>query len=289
MITKSKVSQVNDHRHRKHGFDTQILLDWLNDLIKKLNIQEKFTISISGKTLSHFGFGCSTSIRMASIEGISLLLGLKLSHQEMIHLSRRGGTSGIGVHGYFKGGLIFDIGHAASENSTHLPSRSKEFKQNYPLLFNKIDLPNWEVGLLIPKNLEPISHDNEKIFFEKNCPISSEAVYQTTYHAVFGVCAAIKSKNKEHFHKAIMNIQKQEWKKKEWELYPSLPVLKNKLYEFGTKAVGISSLGPSLYFFADDIESIITKFQKPNLKKQCDILKVSFQNTGRKVICQKEI
>ena len=50
----------------------------------------------------------------------------------------------------------------------------------------------------------------------------------------------------------------------------------------GAKCVGMSSLGPMLYFFGDDIGRVIKKVQTE--APQCVCLKTSFNNSSRIVI-----
>ena len=286
-IEKSKHNCIIDKRELPYNFsfNVELLLSWLDQLIDSLNIQQSFNISIFGDIPSHFGFGASTSIRMSCIEGINILLDLNLSQDEIIKYSNRGGTSGVGVHGYFSGGLILDLGHDFSENGKLLPSRSKEKYKNLPLLLRNIKLPNWDVGILIPKNIAPKSHNEEKIFFNSTCPIPAASVYETTYHSIFGVCASVMSKSKKSFYKSINNIQNQTWKKAERNLYPSLKPFEQQLFNSKAEAIGMSSLGPLLYFFSENLEHTINDIKKSPLGSQCDVFITSFNNKGREVIC----
>lgn len=260
------------------NFPKTSFLDWLNNHFQENSISHKFKITLSGNTPSHYGFGVSTSVRMSCVEGIYQLLSKKVSNQKIIKQSHRGGTSGIGVHGYFTGGFIFDLGRKIN-NHQPLPSRSYEFKQHHPLLLKQLPVPNWGVGLLIPNNINPMTNKEEVDFFHKTCPISKDTVYETTYHALFGVLASIESNDFNLFCNAINTLQKQTWKDSERSLYTETSVFEKVLLGAGANAVGMSSLGPSLYFFAENIEAVIENMKQSNLC--ADVLQVNINNIGR--------
>lgn len=284
-IEKSDAIQTIDSRDvaDKAGFSIQILEAWLEKYILELGITHGFQVTIEGDAPSHYGFGVSTAIRMACVEGISMMLDLNLSREDMIKVSCRGGTSGIGVHGYFTGGLVFDLGHT-KEDSALLPSRSKENASHNPMLLKTLPMPDWDIGLLIPKNIIPKTSEEEVRFFQETCPIPLSKVYEITYHALFGVLASVESQDKQSFCHAINTIQEQTWKKAERSLYPELSVFEKRLFEYGASAVGMSSLGPTLYFFADDVAAIVKRMEEQNICNPCDILKTSFRNDKRALL-----
>ena len=269
---------IFDTRQSKLPLDN--LINWLDSFLIEANVSGRYKINISGFTESHKGFGVSTAVRMAVVEGIALLSGKTLSNEDIIKYSHRGGTSGVGVHGYFSGGLVFDLGHDSSRK-LQMPSRCLESASHFPLLLKNLAMPNWRVGILIPKNIAAKTHEEEKRFFEQNCPLAKESVYETTYHALFGVLASVETEDFEAFCSAINEIQNQPWKRAERYLYPELLKFELALKESGAKAIGMSSLGPSLYFFAEDLESVINCFNQSGL--EAEVLFTSVNNSGRVV------
>lgn len=257
-------------------------LKWFKQHLTNNNITEKFRIIISGDTPSHKGFGVSTSIRMATVEGIYKLIGRKVNQEQVILNSHRGGTSGIGVHGYFSGGFIFDLGHKGNKEK-HLPSRCHESQSHLPLLMKSLPMPAWQVGILIPTDIIPKTHIEEKTFFEQACPINPNDVYETTYHALFGVLSSVQTANFASFCTAINNVQEQTWKKAERNLYPELRKYESLLKKLGAHAVGMSSLGPSLYFFANDVNDVIDAIKNSSLGSSCDTFIASVANQGRQI------
>lgn len=261
------------------NFPQKTFLSWLENYLINNNILQKFSVTLFGNTPSHYGFGVSTSVRMACIEGISKLLEKKLSHNTIIKQSHRGGTSGIGVHGYFTGGCIFDLGRESTKNYT--PSRCSESTQHLPLLLQQLPMPDWQIGILIPNNIKPITHQKEVDFFNQTCPIDQQSVYEASYHALFGVLTSVKTKNFSSFCRAINALQTQTWKQAERSLYPEASVFEKMLLDAGAKAIGMSSLGPSLYFFADNIKAVLDKAE--NLTLDAEIFQVNINNIGREI------
>lgn len=267
---------------RELKISSSSFLNWFTTFLLENKIKQTFKVTISGRAPSHMGFGVSTSIRMACVEGVYKLLGIEISEEEIILKSRRGGTSGVGVHGYFHGGFVFDLGHEFPRKN-HLPSRCYESKSNSPLLLNRFSMPNWEVGILIPKRITHKTHEEEKEFFEKTCPIDISSVYETAYHALFGILASAKTENFDLFCTAINSIQNQSWKKAERNLYPELAKFESILMKLGCQAVGMSSLGPSLYFFSTNIDLTIKELKNSAFNKEFEVLKTSMCNSGRRV------
>ncbi len=277
--------QIEDQRslvqHQELPQDT--LKKWLKQHILEHHLKHSFKVSIHGEAPSHTGFGVSTAIRMACVEGIYLLHKQQVSENQVIHQSCRGGTSGIGVHGYFTGGLVFDLGHEQNKEE-FLPSRSREHSFHLPLLLKSVPMPNWEVGILIPHHIPTKTNAEEKSFFKKTCPIIKEQVYESVYHSLFGIFASVETKNKSNFCKAINTIQTQTWKQAERNLYPELTHIEEKLYEFGADAVGMSSLGPMLYFFSSNIMDVVNSVENSELRESCSVFKTDVRNQGREII-----
>lgn len=265
---------------RDTSISCSTFLIWIKKFLLKNNIQKKFKITISGVVPSHMGFGVSTAIRMACTEGIYKLLNKDMSNDEIIRQSHRGGTSGIGVYGYFSGGFIFDLGHEPTRIS-HAPSRSHESSSHLPLLLNRLNMPDWELGILIPKTISHKTHKEEIEFFNRTCPIDNVCVYETIYHALFGVLASVQTENFDTFCCAINSLQEQSWKKAERALYPELRKYEYALKCAGAQAIGMSSLGPSLYFFSNKIDQVIIALNSSPLNNDFEVFKASPCNHGR--------
>lgn len=281
-ISKSKTFEIFDNRtsslsEEERGALSQIV----NNAEEILNLAGSISVEIGGEMMTHYGMGSGTSIRLACLEGLARLYHQSVTNLKLVALSERGGTSGIGINTYFDGGLIFDLG-VRQVGQWFQPSSIAQ-QTGPPLVLSHIELPTLKIGLCIPKNIQPKSQQEEINFFKENTPIEQVESYKALYHCLFGFYAAVKENDFEAMEKAIINIQKCEWKRRERNQYgDKLFNLEKLLYELGSKCVGMSSLGPMLYFFApENIYPIILNEMPRN---ECDIHITYFSNTGRQVV-----
>jgi beta-ribofuranosylaminobenzene 5'-phosphate synthase len=216
-----------------------------------LKLSTSIHVEIEGDLPTHFGLGSSTAIRLGCMEALYILNNLKPKSENLIMSSGRGGTSGIGINTYFLGGFIVDLGKK-TDQSPHCPSSTAEDRSKLPLMMQRVQMPEWEIGICIPRSIIHKTEEEEKEFFDRTCPIPQNKVYEILYNIIFGVYAAVKENDKQTFSLAIRRIQKTAWKFAERTEYgKSLLEIENKLYKFGATSVGMSSLGPSLFYFAD--------------------------------------
>ena len=272
---------------RGSGF-TQAELIRLNNHLSIVMNKEKFQTGLrcviyDGIVQSHVGFGSNSMIYLSCVEALFILNKQEYNYQDVIVLSGRGGTSGIGINTYFKGGFIFDAGISNYGQRSLAPSSTFMNKvEDKPLLMKSITLPKWELGICI----SPIGHkteEEERAYFLKNCPICRSDTATILYEAVYGITSALMENDFEVFCKSINTIQQTKWKSLERNLYgKELMTAELIIRNAGAKCVGMSSLGPMLYFFGDDINRVVEKVKTE--MPQCICLETSFNNSGRIVI-----
>ncbi len=279
-ITRSRDFQIVDTRERPLSAEGIYRLQGtIEDVIRLYRFRSNIRIEISGNAKTHFGFGTGTAIRLASLEGLFIINDHEYTPTILRQLSGRGGTSGIGVHTYFQGGMIFDLGHRR-QHQEFKPSSFAEDLKEIPLLLQKFEMPQWDVGICIPQDINPKNELEEKLLFESSCPIPSEEAYRTLYHVTFGLCSSILESDLDTFSKALASIQSCAWKSAERELYGNeLLEIEKALYESGASAVGLSSIGPCLFYFGKELERIKDNMQKKRMK--CELLITRPINNGR--------
>lgn len=92
--------------------------------------------------------------------------------------------------------------------------------------------------------------------------------------------AAIREADKTAFCRALRTIQECDWKKAErLEYGQALMDIEQALYANGAEAVGMSSLGPSLFFLADNVAEIIKQMRIA--RPDCEWLLTHPVNHGR--------
>jgi beta-ribofuranosylaminobenzene 5'-phosphate synthase len=209
-------------------------------------------IQIEGDLLAHRGLGGGTALRLAAIECLMALAGRVAAPADLVRLSGRGGTSGVGVRTYFDGGLAFDLGHAGAE--TARPSRDRvAFGDALALL--RLDMPDWRMGLLECGWLSTIQIEEERRLFEEALPISPADVRDVLYHMTYGLIAAVAESDADTFAAAVDAVQLGAWKRAEWACHGRvLQDAAHALRRAGARGVGLSSVGPALFFLANHLD-----------------------------------
>lgn len=259
--------------------ENDTFLTLLEQGCERISAEHKYHAKMICSLPPHVGLGTGTLIRLALIEALFLVNNLYYKPQDVVTLSGRGGTSGIGVNAYFEGGLLMDSGRLNTKNENLMPSRYANGSP--PLLVCREKMPPWRMGLVVP-NFKGLSGAEEKLFFQQNTPISAESVYEVLYHSIYGLVSSVKEKDYRTWSRAVNNIQLCEWKAKERKIHaPGLNKISDEIFELGGDFVGMSSMGPSLYFGAPDISEVVGELSKNDRVKAFEIRP---QNGGRLII-----
>lgn len=271
---------VNDQRANPLADkELERLLTLLRTEQKKHGFAVAVNTTINGNMRPHSGFGSGSAIILASLEALHRLNGSMPAPNELVAASGRGGTSGVGIHSYFSGGCVFDLGRP-TENTIHTPSH--QATSSRPLLLDQLPMPDWEIGICIPLSIEHKSQAEERAFFKRICPLPAEAVYKTLYHSLFGLYAAIREADRATFCRALRTVQACAWKKSERLEYGDVLLeIEQALYANGAEAVGMSSLGPSLFFLADNVAEIVNQMRIT--RPDCEWLLTRPANYGREI------
>ncbi len=218
-------------------------------IINKRNVGA--TITILQHPPQHVGFGTKTALRLSLIAGLHTLLGIKRNIVHEQHLSRRGGASGIGVHGFYEGGMIWDAGHPRETVHTLLPSSARKPK-NVPPLKLRIPFPKrWRVGLCLPEG-GPIAGPRERAFFEAASPVEASEVMRAMAVLYHGVLPAFRLCDLKALRAALSSVNATGFKALEINLRGvQVKNILGALNE-GGYAAGMSSLGPLVYVVFDE-------------------------------------
>lgn len=238
------------------------------------------SLSISGDMWAHFGYGSGTAITLAALESLHRINGSSPLPAGLISASGRGGTSGIGIRTYFSGGCIFDLGRPVDGRS-FAPSHKVE-GGSAPLVLDHLDMPMWDVGICVPFTIASKTHAEEEAFFARACPVPANEVYKTLYHVLFGLYASIRESDWTTFCSALRMVHEGYWKKTEQAEYgKQLSDIEQSLYYCGAAAVCMSSLGPCLFFLANDVSEVVRRMQ--SARGDCDYLLTRPVNHGRMI------
>lgn len=245
---------------------------------KRHGFTNALAVAIGGSMRTHSGFGSGTAISLACLEALHRLNGSTPSPAALISASGRGGTSGVGIHTYFSGCCVFDLGRPVGIEP-HEPSHQATASQP-PLVLDHLPMPEWDIGICIPLGIPHKSEAEERAFFERTCPLPAEAVYATLYHSLFGLYAAIREADRVTFCRALRTVQECAWKKAErLEYGAALAEIEQALYDCGAEAVGMSSLGPTLFFLADNMAGVVSQMRSTH--PDCECFSTRPANGGR--------
>jgi beta-ribofuranosylaminobenzene 5'-phosphate synthase len=250
----------------------------IEQIRKEYNFSSTIFCQLSGSSLTHYGFGAGTATYLACIEALFLINGYSYNEDLLKKISSRGGTSGIGINTYFKGGFVFDAGISNNRSEKIAPSSIMTKRKNLPLVLNHITLPDWKLGIVLPEEIQNLTELEEIEFFKNTCPIKKEFVESILYESVYGVLCSLIQEDFNIFCESVRNIQETKWKLEERSLYgEELKVIENEIYNSGAKSVGMSSLGPGLYYFSDKLESVYKTLRSKNI----EVLETDFNNSPR--------
>ncbi|MEM8917223.1 MAG: beta-ribofuranosylaminobenzene 5'-phosphate synthase family protein [Pseudomonadota bacterium] len=272
---------IVDERHQAMPSSEVIdLRNLLQKVAKKFGWKKNAKIRIRGQLPPHVGLGSGTAIRLGSIEALSLINEHRVSSREIISVSGRGGTSGIGINTYFEGGLHLDIG-VISDQSGYMPS-FQSAPTKLPTTLPRLEMPNWPMIVCLPKRIPPKSHEEEAEFFLKTTPIKDSESFEATYVSLFQIYGGVIDHDYESFCKGIDAIQRTRWKSAEISEYDkSIFSLLAAAKEAGVDCAGMSSLGPLVYCFGN--HSVLNEMMLKADEFDCQIYKVSPCNEGRKI------
>jgi beta-ribofuranosylaminobenzene 5'-phosphate synthase len=257
------------------------LLEFIAILYKDNNFIEKMSLEFISGPPPHSGFGTGTASKLACVEAACIFNKKESTHDDIISYSGRGGTSGVGINTYFNGGLSIDFG-VRNSGLPLGPSSSRKNPSAKPLQLLSLKLPeDWSVGVILLSDAHKISAEEEISFFNKTCPIPMQSVHESIYHAVSGFACAALEVDYACFCESINAIQKTEWKKGEWAAQSSsAQQLKKDLCSAGVKFIGLSSIGPAIYFCGQNIEETLEKIKLP---ENYIFVKCAPNNHGREI------
>jgi beta-ribofuranosylaminobenzene 5'-phosphate synthase len=158
----------------------------------------------------------------------------------------------VGIRTYFEGGLTFDLGHRGKDGQqpSHRWTGPKP-----PLQLARVAMPPWRFGICIPANISPLTHQQERQVFASKVPVAEADVHSTLWIALAGVFASATEHDHDIFCSSVDALQESMWKRAEWKAHGQyLKEISQELRAAGARGVGLSSMGPALFFSAKTFE-----------------------------------
>jgi beta-ribofuranosylaminobenzene 5'-phosphate synthase len=208
----------------------------------------------------HVGLGSKTATLLGVLQGINLELGLNLGRETIQRLSGRGGTSGVGVNAFFRGGFVADCGHPASEASGFTPS-SGQSGFCIPPVVCRLRVPrDWRFHLFLLDGRR-LSSRAEMAFFVRNTPIPVKEALRSIAALYHGVIPAVLGGDLGLLKTALDELHSTGFKAREVRgQRDSVKRFIRAVSQETDLAVGMSSLGPLVY--AIGTRSLATDVQR---------------------------
>jgi beta-ribofuranosylaminobenzene 5'-phosphate synthase len=196
---------------------------------------------------AHAGFGSGTALSLAAIESLHLLNKVSYSESDIVSASGRGGVSGIGIRTYFAGGLWVDAGVPNGGATFRSSDQFHEVNRQSTSLM-RVAMPEWVVGICIPSAVSLTPREIEDSFFAAFPGASEGEVESLAYQIFMGLIPAVVEGDNETFSIALDRVQTTYWKRAERSLHSSVKPIESVLRSLGAKGIGLSSIGPGLFF-----------------------------------------
>lgn len=215
-----------------------------------------YKISIVSDMPAHCGFGSGTQSMLAVATAICHLEGqIHLSPNDLAWILGRGGTSGIGCHGFRLGGFLVEAGHKWPEEKSHFGPSSVFSKLGPPPLVARYDFPTWGIIIALPFGINRVSGETEVALFDQLAPISQHEVGEISRIILFELLPAVIDSDIEQFHLAMSALRQLGFKKREIEVAgESMQRIIQLLEDNEILGVSMSSWGPAVFGFTETLE-----------------------------------
>jgi beta-ribofuranosylaminobenzene 5'-phosphate synthase len=206
------------------------------------------SISLLSHPDQHSGFGTKTALLTSLIEGLNLLHDLQFDPDQVRRITGRGGTSGIGIHTAFTGGLVWDGGHQQGDYPRFAPS-GQLTPICLPPLIGRWDFPDaFRVVLFNSTAPGRLGGTEEAEFFERVCPVSKAETLAAFGGVFHGFIPGVVTRDIDLLREGLIEIHRTGFKRYELEIQESnVRDLYQKLASRKRVGVGLSSLGPLIY------------------------------------------
>lgn len=225
----------------------------------------------------HVGLGSKTSLVLATLTAAASAWKRACSRDRLLALSGRGGTSGIGINGFFSGGLLVDAGHAG--RVPLVPSSARVPSATPPVVLHRHLPPDWHITLVLDRREVGRSGADETKFFRESTPIPAQEVWKAVTIAYHEAIPALDAGDISAFGNALRDLSTVGFKRREIDGQSvSTRSLLSVLQE-ATPCAGMSSMGPLLYVISDSESSATI----PHLGDEYLVWQTSGDNCGHTV------
>jgi len=218
--------------------------------LRRFKIPSGAQIEVKSTIPKHVGLGSNTQLSLAVASVLSRIYGIEKTTRELAIIMKRGGTSGIGVAAFEKGGLILDGGHSFGrdgEKQSFLPSSASK-AQPAPVLVRYAFPEEWFFIIAIPHIHRGVHGEEEISVFKKRCPINAAYVGKACRIVLMKLLPALLERNIEKFGSGLTELQDAGFASATKDLmHPVVRRCIQLMLKKGAYGAGQSSFGPSTF------------------------------------------
>ena len=220
-----------------------------------------FEVRVKNSIDAHAGLGSKTAILLAIGHAASILSGRRLSASSIARIFGRGGTSGIGVNCFSRGGLVWDAGHAFAEKGFFVPSSRSLAPPPKPIVHLPVRWLSVVHFRFAPSGLHG---ERERRAFSEWCPTSDAGTVRGLVAVSSLILPGLLERREELVHRGLKKLQDTGFKKIEWE-HQDLMTKAFRAYWAALKepeALCLSSFGPTMYVLTTNPRRVLAKINE---------------------------
>jgi len=249
----------------------------LNTLANVLE-QPGFSVTILESVPSHRGLGAKSSLLCGITAATVAVVGAPMGWPAYRSLTRRGGTSGIGINTSVHGGAILDSGHLELGSNKHIGPSSLRAGSPIPNVVARWELRKWPFLLVFPPESSELYGRREIALFRSSSPVSLSETRELAADVLYRLLPALTAGDHTRTHEALEYMQHLALKLREWDAQPkSARDFRDTLRNAGAECVALSSMGPAMAVFGRDLTAMLKAL--PSAWRSRTTVS-SFRNTG---------
>ncbi len=210
----------------------------------------------------HCGLGSKTSVLLSTAVAIADFSNLQLEPAQLIALSGRGGTSGIGINTFFLGGVIADSGHSEPKHSRNFaPSSRRMGPASLPKVVARVEVPdNMRVLLFIDtfSSKIRIQGNEEMRIFAETMPLKEIENLRSLAAVYHGVIPALQEGDMNMLFQSIRDLNSCGMKQIEVNLQSNITQTFIRDVWSNSIPCGVSSFGPIVFCIVNANSDAIT-------------------------------
>jgi beta-ribofuranosylaminobenzene 5'-phosphate synthase len=200
---------------------------------------------------AHLGLGSKTSLMLCVATALSDAFGLRLRKEQLQTLTGRGGTSGIGINGFFEGGFVVDRGHPQRDVRSFGPSSTRTPNAIPPLAISLPIPEQWRFLLLTIPDSPRLAGADESRFFLKHTPVAASEVFESISIVYHDLASAVAASEIAATASALAALHTLGFKRSELGAQSDATRALLRSCTAEGFAAGLSSMGPLIYAISD--------------------------------------